>query len=123
MSLAGAYPRPDAGGKADLSQYAYLLEAGVAEVVICTPTGFVVIDLTGGTPPEEDPAAGSPGCKWCQSFAKYGLPAAMGLAVRLCLESGAAEFAVFGTADPASQWNSLGYLSRAPPSFSSLLHD
>jgi len=114
MTWAAASAPASFAGTLDQSKLKGLIEAGVTELVICTPTGLKVIDISSGVP-EETTKSGGADCRWCQGFGGAALPAPDLTTTPLVRESVFLQLAHPDQAVVPEQPAGIGFTSRAPP--------
>lgn len=114
MSLAVVSLPVRADGTLDREQFRELMSAGVAEIVICSPSGPIAVDLSGDKP-DDLPQAADTGCKWCQGFGTSVLPAPPTSSVMVRLVPTPVFLPIERPKPGFSGVFALGFASRAPP--------
>ncbi|WP_281019713.1 MULTISPECIES: hypothetical protein [unclassified Minwuia] len=114
MTWAVAAAPVTVGGSLDQAKFRSLIAAGVQELVICTPSGLKVIDLSDGTAREKSESGGS-GCEWCHGFGASVLPAPERVATDVVLTVTGIIMAPARQPACIARPHGIGFSSRAPP--------
>lgn len=110
---AAAMPAGGAAGL-DRSLVSLIGDAGSSLVVICTPSGLMVVDLNGDGAPQ--PLKPRPnGCEWCFGFGSLTLPTPPDIVSRTSFDAVPVSFTFPPVTVPVPAFIRTGFSSRAPP--------